>query len=423
MISRRLLRIKVLKALYAHLKSESCSLAVSEKNLVASIDKTYDLYFQMLSLIVELARHAEQRQQAAMQKRLPTAEDLNPNRKFVENSVIRIISESDYVNDYLASHKLSWNQYPELIKNLFNELEQTESYQKYMLSQERSFREDLALVTDFYTNGLEESEALEEALEEQSIMWNDDLGFALIMVTRTLSNMRASHQEVKVLPKFKSEDDLEYAKELFAKTALKFDKHQQLIEQFTRNWDVERIAYMDNLIMAIAVTELLSFPSIPVKVTLDEYIEIAKYYSSPGSSNFINGVLDKIVSTLNEEGKIDKLIAAHNVGRAVNPLSIEGQIEGGVVMSLGYSLTERYPLDHCKPTAKYGTLGLLRANQVPEIQPIIVEKDGLDVACGAIGIGEIVCVPTAAAVADAYYRYDGNFRTALPLANTPYTRK
>ncbi|MBQ1957531.1 MAG: transcription antitermination factor NusB [Alistipes sp.] len=306
MISRRLLRIKVLKALYAHLKSESNSLSVSEKNLVASIDKTYDLYFQMLSLIVELARHAEQRQQAAMQKKLPTAEDLNPNRKFVENSVIRLISESDSVNDYLASKKLSWSQYPELIKSLFNELEQTEYYQKYMLSQERSFREDLALVTDFYMNELENSEALEEVLEEQSILWNDDLGFALIMVTRTLSNIRASHQEVKVLPKFKSEDDLEYAKELFAKTALNFDKHQQLIEQYTRNWDVERIAYMDNLIMITAVTELLSFPSIPVKVTLDEYIEIAKYYSSPGSSNFINGVLDKIVATLNQEGKIKK---------------------------------------------------------------------------------------------------------------------
>ena len=306
MISRRLLRIKVLKALYAHLKSESNSLSVSEKNLVASIDKTYDLYFQMLSLIVELARHAEQRQQAAMQKKLPTAEDLNPNRKFVENSVIRLISESDSVNDYLASKKLSWSQYPELIKSLFNELEQTEYYQKYMLSQERSFREDLALVTDFYMNELENSEALEEVLEEQSILWNDDLGFALIMVTRTLSNIRASHQEGKVLPKFKSEDELEYAKELFAKTALYFDKHQQLIEQYTRNWDVERIAYMDNLIMITAVTELLSFPSIPVKVTLDEYIEIAKYYSSPGSSNFLNGVLDKIVATLNQEDKIKK---------------------------------------------------------------------------------------------------------------------
>ena len=306
MISRRLLRIKVLKALYAHLKSESKSLTVSEKELVGSIDKTYDLYFQMLSLIVEVARYADQKQEAAKQKKLPTFEDLNPNRKFVENSVIRILSESDSVNDYIAAHKLSWAQHPELIKSIFNELEQKDYYQKYMLSGETSFKEDLALVNDFYVNELEESEALEEALEEISIQWNDDLGFALLMVTRTLSNLRASHQEVKVLPKFKSEDDLEYAKELFEKALLNYDKHQQLIEQYTRNWDVERIAFMDNLIMIIAVTELTSFPSIPVKVTLDEYIEIAKFYSSPGSSNFINGVLDKIVASLTEEGQIKK---------------------------------------------------------------------------------------------------------------------
>ena len=129
------------------------------------------------------------------------------------------------------------------------------------------------------------------------------------------------------------------------------------------------------------------------------------------------------VCILNEEGRIEKLVAAHNVGKAVNPLSIEGQIEGGVVMSMGYALTERYPLDHCRPTAKYGTLGLLRANQIPEIVPIIVEKDGLDVACGAIGIGEITSIPAAAAIADAYYRYDGSFRSSLPLSNTPYVRK
>ena len=306
MISRRLLRIKVLKALYAHLKSESKSLTVSEKELVGSIDKTYDLYFQMLSLIVEVARYADQKQEAAKQKKLPTFEDLNPNRKFVENSVIRILSESDSVNDYIAVRKLSWAQHPELIKSIFNELEQKDYYQKYMLSGETSFKEDLALVNDFYVNELEESEALEEALEEISIQWNDDLGFALLMVTRTLSNLRASHQEVKVLPKFKSEEDLEYAKELFEKALLNYDKHQQLIEQYTRNWDVERIAFMDNLIMIIAVTELTSFPSIPVKVTLDEYIEIAKFYSSPGSSNFINGVLDKIVASLTEEGQIKK---------------------------------------------------------------------------------------------------------------------
>lgn len=306
MISRRLLRIKALKALYAHLKSESDSLMASEKTLVASINKTYDLYFQMLSLIVEVARYADERQQAAMQKKLPTYEDLNPNRKFVENAVVHLIAESDSVNDYLAAHKLSWARYPELIKALYLQLEQSDYYKKYMTSQERSFREDLALVTDFYTNELESSEMLEEVLDEQSILWNDDLGFALIMVTRTLSNMRPSHRDVKVLPKFKSDEDLDFAMELFEKAAVNYDSNLEVIEQFTRNWDIERIAFMDNVIMVTAMAELVSFPSIPVKVTLDEYIEIAKYYSTASSSTFINGVLDKVVATLTEEGRINK---------------------------------------------------------------------------------------------------------------------
>ena len=129
------------------------------------------------------------------------------------------------------------------------------------------------------------------------------------------------------------------------------------------------------------------------------------------------------VCILNEEGRVERMIAAHDVGKAVNPTSVEGQIEGGVVMSLGYALTERYPLTDCKPTAKFGTLGLFRANQIPEITPIIVEKPGLNVACGAIGIGEITSIPTAPAVADAYFRFDGVRRTSLPLEGTPYSRK
>jgi len=288
------------------MKSESDSLTASEKTLVASIDKTYDLYFQMLALIVEIAHYAEQRQEAAKHKRLPTFEDLNPNRKFVDNAVVRLIACSDSVNDRLAARKLSWTQYPELIKSLFTQLEHSDYYKKYMTSTESSLREDLALVTDFYTRELEESELLEEVLDEQSILWNDDLGFALILVTRTLSGIRQSHREVKVMPEFKSSDDLEFAKGLFEKTAINFDTYLQYIEKFTRNWDVERIAFMDNLIMATAVAELVSFPSIPVKVTLDEYIEIAKYYSTPGSGTFINGILDKMVAALTEEGKISK---------------------------------------------------------------------------------------------------------------------
>ncbi len=306
MISRRMLRIKVIKALYAHMKSDADSLMASEKMLVTSIDKTYDLYFLMLSLIAEMAHYAEQRQEAAKKKQLPTYEDLNPNRKFVDNAVIRLIAQSDSVNDYLAAHKLSWAQHPELVKALFAQLEQSDYYRKYMASQERSFREDLALVTEFYTRELEESDMLENVLDEMSILWNDDLGFALIMVTRTLSNMRPSHTEVKVLPKFKSIEDLDFARELFAKAAVNFDNYQQEIEKYTRNWDVERIAFMDNLIMAIAMAELIAFPSIPVKVTLDEYIEIAKFYSTHGSSTFINGILDKIVASLTEQGKINK---------------------------------------------------------------------------------------------------------------------
>ena len=306
MISRRMLRIKVIKALYAHLKSDADSLMASEKTLVASIDKTYDLYFLMLSLIAELAHYAEQRQELARKKQLPTYEDLNPNRKFVENAVVRLIAQSDAVNDHLAARKLSWAKYPELIKTLYSQLEQSDYYKSYMARAERSWKEDLALVTDFYTRELEECEMLEDVLDEISILWNDDLGFALIMVTRTLSNMRASHTDVKVLPKFKSDEDLDFAMQLFEKAAIGYDSNLLQIERFTRNWDVERIAFMDNLIMATAVAELTTFPSIPVKVTLDEYIEIAKFYSTAGSSTFINGVLDKAVASLTEEGKINK---------------------------------------------------------------------------------------------------------------------
>ena len=288
------------------MKSDADSLMASEKMLVTSIDKTYDLYFLLMSLVVEMAQYAEQRQEAAKNKKLPTYEDLNPNRKFVDNAVIRLLAQSDSVNDYLAAHKLSWAKYPELVKALFTQLEQSDYFKKYMTSQESSFREDLALITEFYTRELEESEILESALDEMSILWNDDLGFALIMVTRTLSNMRASHTDVKVLPKFKSIEDLDFARELFAKAAVNFDNYQAEIEKYTRNWDVERIAFMDNLIMATAVAELVTFPSIPVKVTLDEYIEIAKYYSTHGSSTFINGILDKIVASFTEEGKINK---------------------------------------------------------------------------------------------------------------------
>lgn len=306
MLSRRLLRVKVIKGLFGHLKSDATNMIASEKTLLASIDKTYDLYFQLMELIVEVCRYAESRLDVSRRKKLPTHEDLNPNTKFIENKTIALLASSETINDYLASHKLNWAHYPELIKLLYTRLSASDYYRRYMNSPSRSFSEDKQLVEEFYRNELEDCEELETILEEQSILWSDDLGFALSMVLRTISNLRATSSEVKVLPKFKSDDDLTFAKTLFEKVLVNYDQTQRSIERFTSNWDIERIAFMDYLILATAIAELTSCPEVPVKVTLDEYIEISKYYSGPGSSVFINGVLDKLVAALTEEGKIQK---------------------------------------------------------------------------------------------------------------------
>ncbi len=305
MLSRRLLRIKVIKALFAHLKSGADNMMASEKNLMASVDKAYDLYNLMLTLPVEIARYAEHRQELARQKKLPTYEDLNPNTKFVDNPVIRVIANTDAVNDYTAARKLNWSLYPELIRTLYAQLTESDYYKSYMQRSERSFADDRQLVEDFFKS-LQECEALDTVLEEMSILWDDDLGYILMMILRTLSNLRPTHTELKVAPKFKSEEDPQFVKTLFEKTLVNFGEYQRYIEKFTANWDIERIVFMDNLIIGTAMAELLNFPSIPVKVTLDEYIEISKYYSTPGSSVFINGVLDKIVESLTAEGRIKK---------------------------------------------------------------------------------------------------------------------
>lgn len=306
MLSRRLLRLKAVKNLYSHFKSDAIDLAASEKTLLLSIDKAYDLYFQMMLLIVDVADYAESRIELAKQKHLATYEDLNPNTRFVDNRLIAQWRASSRINDFAAKRGLGWAQYPELIKTLYNNLVASDYYQAYMTAEKATYRDDVRLVEQFYTNEIENLEMVEDVLEEQSLFWNDDLGFALIMVVRTLANCRASHTEVPVLPKFKNDDDREFVEELFRRTLVNFDSYMKLVERFTRNWDVERIAFMDNLIMVTALSEMINFESIPVKVSLDEYIEIAKYYSSVGSGTFINGILDKCAETLTAEGVIVK---------------------------------------------------------------------------------------------------------------------
>ncbi len=305
MLSRRLLRIKVAKALFAHLKSDADNLIASEKTLMASIDKSYDLFFQLLALPVELVRYARQRQEIAKAKKLPTFEDLNPNMRFVDNAVIRIIANSDAVNDYLTVHKLGWERHPDFIRTLYGQLVESDYFTDYMTQQDASFEVDRRFVEDFFKE-LQCCEALDTVLEEISILWSDDLPYILVLVLRSLASLRSAQSELKIPSKFKSDDDPAFVKTLFEKSLVNYDKYQDYIEKFTSNWDVERIVFMDNLIIGTAMAELTEFPSIPVKVTLDEWIEISKYYSTPGSSTFINGVLDKIVESLTAEGRIKK---------------------------------------------------------------------------------------------------------------------
>ena len=297
--------MKVAKTLYAHLKSDSDNLKASEKYLVESIDKAYDLYFQMLYFVVEVARYAESRIELAKQKKLPTYEDLNPNRRFVDNAVITLIANSDSVNDVLASRKLGWaNQY-DTIKDVYNRLIETEFYKNYMSASVSTFTDDRKFVEEFF-QWLESDEQLAEVVTEMSLLWADDYGFALLLALRTVQHLKRSHTEVKVLPKFKSEEDLDFAKRLFVKSLVDYEDNQAVVDRYSKNWDVERVVFMDSLIISIAIAELTQFDSIPVKVTLDEWIDIAKYYSSPTSSNFVNGVLDKVVAEFTEQGLIKK---------------------------------------------------------------------------------------------------------------------
>lgn len=306
MFSRRFLRIKAIKALYSHFQSNSDSLITSEKNLINSIDKSYDLYFQMLRLIADVKNYAAERIEIGRNKKLPTHSDLHPNLGFIENKVVVQIDDSEELNSRLEKKSLGWNKYPELIKHLYGVMIESDYYKEYMDMPLRGYSDDRTFVEDFYIDTVQDNELLESVVEEQSIFWCDDIDFSLLMVLRTLENCKENQRDLPLRREYKSEDDLVFTKELFRKTVVNFADYQEYIEKFTTNWDVERIAFLDNIILACAMAEIVGFPSIPVKVTLDEYIEIAKYYSTTGSSPFINGVLDKIVESLRKDGEINK---------------------------------------------------------------------------------------------------------------------
>ena len=304
MISRRLLRIKILQILYAHFNAEGSSVVKSEKDLIFSIQKGYDLYYYLLLLPVVIKRYAESRIELALNKKLPTYEDLHPNMRFVENRLIQQIEDNREFKKYITERVISWADYPELIKNLYAKLIDKQYYKKYMELPAANYADDRKLLIDFLIEEFEEYDMFYDILEEQSIFWNDDIEFMVSMAIKTIKDMRTKRFEL--FPLYKSDEDRNFAFSLLRTTILHYDEYHKLIDGYVDNWDMERIASIDNLILQMAINELVEFPSIPVKVTFDEYLELAKYYSTPKSSVFINGLLDKISENLTQNGKIVK---------------------------------------------------------------------------------------------------------------------
>ncbi|MDD4032715.1 MAG: transcription antitermination factor NusB [Bacteroidales bacterium] len=280
-------------------------MAVFEKDLNFSIQKTYDLYCYLLLLIMDVKKYAENRIDLAKNKILPTEEDLHPNTRFVENRVISSIAESADLKSYLKKQKISWINHPELIRYIYDNLIQSSYFQDYMSAQEDDYLTDKQFVLKFYSKEIEDNELLYQTLEEQSIFWNDDIEFVISMIIKTIK-LQQEGEPVKLLDLYKSDEDKVFASSLFKKVILMADRNRSLIEKHTRNWDFERLAFMDMIIMQTAISEMVEFPSIPINVTLNEYIDIAKFYSTPKSGHFINGILDKISTELKNDGSIVK---------------------------------------------------------------------------------------------------------------------
>lgn len=279
----------------------------SEKELHFNIDKAYELYHYLLLLIIDVVLYAESRMDLALHKRIPTKEDLNPNKRFIENRLIEQLRNNDSLLRFIDQHKLNWSNYPELIKNIYTKIMESEEYAAYMNAEESSYANDKRLITQIYTNIIFSNEELSDILEEQSIYWNDDLEFITSMIIKTFRKFSEDDDAQRsLMGLYKNSEDKDYVVKLFRQTILNRDEYVEYIKLNTRNWDLERIAFMDILIMQMAIAELVAFPSIPTKVSLNEYLEISKFYSTSKSNVFINGVLDKVMVQLKEEKKVQK---------------------------------------------------------------------------------------------------------------------
>jgi len=313
MLNRRLLRIKVLQALYAFFQSGDDHVAISEKNLIKSIEKIYELYIYQLSLFLEVINFARHRTEEAKTKYFPSHEELNPNTKFVDNEIVNKLENNLELKGKINYFKISWHEEQDMIRKIYLTIKDSREYKEYIETKEQSFHEDREFIIKLFKKSLSRSPILHSYYEEKNIFWSEDFHTVTVLIIKTLNAIDEQWDEQASLPSLYknneqgNNEDKEFIKLLFRKSIIRNKEYKDSIAERAKNWDIERIAVIDFIIITMAICEFVDFKSIPVKVTMNEYIEISKLYSTPKSKIFINGILDKMLSDFKAEKKIVKM--------------------------------------------------------------------------------------------------------------------
>lgn len=313
MLSRRFLRIKVMQAIYAFQQDGPENINTGEKQLLTSLDKLYELFVYQLSLVLEVCDFARRRIEEAKLKFLPTAEELNPNTRFIDNRFLAQLYTNRDLQKKIDASKINWVDEEEMIRKLFNQMREHEDYIAYMAKPVASYQDDKLIIENLFIKLFADSELLRSYYEEKSLYWTDDFDITLMMLVKTIKGYKESYDDFTPLPTLLKDEndpggseDLRFVKQLYRKVLMHEDEYNALIASHADNWELDRIAMMDTILIKMAITEFVEFTSIPVKVSLNEYIELSKSFSTPKSKVFINGVLDKLIVEFRASGKIAK---------------------------------------------------------------------------------------------------------------------
>ncbi len=307
MINRILIRIRIVQIVYSWYQNTKKDLRNAENELMFGLQKSYDLYFYLLLLMVELTNAYENRINAKRNKFLPTEEDLNPNLNLVENMFILQLKENRTLKKQLANRPLSWEEHDSFVKSLLDKILESETYKEYALIASPTYEEDKEFWRKTFKQFIYTNDELDDLLEDDCIYWNDDVEIVQSFVIKTIRRFsKGNGPDQPLLPMFRDEEDKQFALKLLHNAILDEKKYRALIEKHTEKWDFDRIAFMDLVIMQVALSEIFTFETIPTSVSLNEYIEIAKAYSTAKSGIFINGILDAIVQEAKQENQIFK---------------------------------------------------------------------------------------------------------------------